>query len=326
MREVHAEDRVARLERGEVDGHVRLRARVRLHVGVVGPEELLRARRSRATRPRPRTRSRRSSACPGSPRRTCSSARVPRASSTASETKFSEAIISSWRPCRSVSLRIASATSGSVRARFSMGVTSVLCCRCRSRPRAARGGRPRRACRATRRGCAVALAVVERAAAEREHVRVVVLAREPGGRLVPRHRRPHAAVAVRGDGHADAGAAHDHSPAEAPGGHLLGEPVAEHRVVHRVERVRAEVLDGEAALLEVGLHLLLEREAGVVGGNDDRLGHGFRGFTRRGHALSRVYRAGLYPSPVRATRLVRSVWRPCASSCSVRTTRTARSP
>ena len=47
--EVEAEDRVARLEGGEEDGHVRLRAGVRLHVGVVGAEELLR-RRSMASR------------------------------------------------------------------------------------------------------------------------------------------------------------------------------------------------------------------------------------------------------------------------------------
>jgi hypothetical protein len=40
VREVHAEDRVTRLEQGEVDAHVRLGAGVRLHVGVVGAEQL----------------------------------------------------------------------------------------------------------------------------------------------------------------------------------------------------------------------------------------------------------------------------------------------
>ena len=44
VREVHAEHRVARLQQREVDGHVRLRARVRLHVGVLGAEQLLRSR------------------------------------------------------------------------------------------------------------------------------------------------------------------------------------------------------------------------------------------------------------------------------------------
>ncbi len=43
VREVHAEHGVARLQQGEVHGHVRLRARVRLHVGMFGAEQLLRA-------------------------------------------------------------------------------------------------------------------------------------------------------------------------------------------------------------------------------------------------------------------------------------------
>ena len=43
VREVHPEDGVARLEHGEVDGHVRLRAGMRLHVDVLGAEQLLRA-------------------------------------------------------------------------------------------------------------------------------------------------------------------------------------------------------------------------------------------------------------------------------------------
>ena len=43
MRELEREDRVARLRAREVDGHVRLSARVRLDVRVLGAEELLRA-------------------------------------------------------------------------------------------------------------------------------------------------------------------------------------------------------------------------------------------------------------------------------------------
>ncbi len=42
VRERHAEHRVARLQHGHEDGHVRLRAGVRLDVGVVGAEEPLR--------------------------------------------------------------------------------------------------------------------------------------------------------------------------------------------------------------------------------------------------------------------------------------------
>ena len=43
VREVHAEDGVARLQQREVHRHVRLRAGVRLHVGVLGAEQRLRA-------------------------------------------------------------------------------------------------------------------------------------------------------------------------------------------------------------------------------------------------------------------------------------------
>ena len=48
VRQVHAEHGVARLEQRQVDRHVRLRAGVRLHVGVVGAEQRLRARDRRA--------------------------------------------------------------------------------------------------------------------------------------------------------------------------------------------------------------------------------------------------------------------------------------
>jgi hypothetical protein len=43
MRQRHAEDGVARLQQGQVHGLVGLRARMRLHVGVVGAEQLLAA-------------------------------------------------------------------------------------------------------------------------------------------------------------------------------------------------------------------------------------------------------------------------------------------
>ena len=105
--EVHAEHRVARLDSGEVDRHVGLRARVRLHVGVVGAEQLLWRARSPATRRRRRTRSRRSSACPDSPRRTCSSAPSRRLRESRWLTKFSDAISSSPSAWRVVSLRMA---------------------------------------------------------------------------------------------------------------------------------------------------------------------------------------------------------------------------
>ena len=44
MREVHPKHRVARLQQRQIHRHVRLCARVRLHVGVLGAKQLLRAR------------------------------------------------------------------------------------------------------------------------------------------------------------------------------------------------------------------------------------------------------------------------------------------
>ena len=46
--QVHSEHDVARLQHRETDGHVGLRTRVRLHVGVFGAEQRLRPRDSRA--------------------------------------------------------------------------------------------------------------------------------------------------------------------------------------------------------------------------------------------------------------------------------------
>jgi hypothetical protein len=42
VREIHPENGVARLQQRQVDAHVRLRARVWLHVGVLGAKERLR--------------------------------------------------------------------------------------------------------------------------------------------------------------------------------------------------------------------------------------------------------------------------------------------
>jgi len=69
--QIEREDLVAGIEYGVVDRLVRLRSGVRLDVDVVGAPALSRDR-SRASRPRRRTRSRRSSARPDTPPRTCS--------------------------------------------------------------------------------------------------------------------------------------------------------------------------------------------------------------------------------------------------------------
>ena len=116
VRQVHPEDRVARLQQREVDRHVGLRARVRLDVGVLGAEERLRAVDGERSRRRRRTRSRRSSACPGYPSAYLFVRTEPAASSTAWLTKFSEAMSSRPVFWRLTSLAIAAAISGSVSA------------------------------------------------------------------------------------------------------------------------------------------------------------------------------------------------------------------
>ena len=115
MREIHAEHGFARLEQREVDGHVRLRARVGLHVDVFGAEERLRPR----NRERLRDVNELAAAVPLSRIAFCVSFVItePAASSTAALTKFSDAISSSPSACRLVSRRMASAMSGSVSAR-----------------------------------------------------------------------------------------------------------------------------------------------------------------------------------------------------------------
>ena len=62
VREVHAQHRVAGLQRGQIDGHICLRAGVRLHVRVLGAEKLLSRGQWQAARRCPRIRSRRNSA------------------------------------------------------------------------------------------------------------------------------------------------------------------------------------------------------------------------------------------------------------------------
>ena len=69
--QVEAEHRVARLERGEIDRRVGLRAAVRLHVGELGAEQLLRPVDGQLLDDIDDTGSRRSSAGRDSPRRTC---------------------------------------------------------------------------------------------------------------------------------------------------------------------------------------------------------------------------------------------------------------
>ena len=74
---IHAHERIARLQKRGVDRQIGLRAGVRLHIGIGRAEQLFGAFDRNRLPARPHNRSRRNSACRGSPRRICSSERSP---------------------------------------------------------------------------------------------------------------------------------------------------------------------------------------------------------------------------------------------------------
>ncbi len=123
--EVHAEDGVARLHDREVDRHVGLRAGVRLHVGVVGAEQLARAVAgdvlddvdllAAAV-----------VALAGQPSAYLLVSTVPAASRTASDVKFSEAMSSIVPRWRASSASMAAATSGSCAGMYFNAMSLVL--------------------------------------------------------------------------------------------------------------------------------------------------------------------------------------------------------
>src|SRR6188472_695863 len=101
--------------------------------------------------------------------------------------------------------------------------------------------------------------------ADRDHLRVVVLAREDGRLLGPDERAADAGHLVGGHLLAVAGAADDHPQAAGLGGHGPGRPEAEDGIV--VERVVDEgtVVHGLVAVLgQPGRQVGLEVETGVV--------------------------------------------------------------
>ena len=259
VRQVHAEHGVARLQQREVDRHVRLRAGVRLHVGVLGAEQLLGARDGAATRRRRRTRSRRSSACPDSLRRTCWSAPSPAASSTAWLTKFSEAISSRpvfWR-CRSLRDRVGDLRVGRRRACASGDGVSVVWHAHDRSFRSRRSDRCRRWWRPPSNGVVeperddlVGEAERDDPAAHREDVGVVVLARQPRGVEIVAERGADAADLVGGDLLALAAAAERRCRGRrAPSATARADVGADRRIVDRRLAVRAAIVDrrGRAA-------------------------------------------------------------------------------
>src|SRR5262245_56754271 len=108
------------------------------------------------------------------------------------------------------------------------------------------------------------------AAAEGEHVGVVVQPREPCGLVAGHDRGAHAGHLVGGDRLADAAAAEDDAALGAAAGDALGDREAVVGVVdRRLGGVRAEVLDLVAETAQLRHEALLELEPGVIAADGD---------------------------------------------------------
>src|SRR4051794_8080172 len=105
--------------------------------------------------------------------------------------------------------------------------------------------------------------------AHREHVGVVVLARQPRGEQVVAECRTDARDLVRGNLLALAAAAENDAAIGPPFRHRAADRHADRRVIDRLLAVRPEVVDGVAEALERWLEMFLERKAGVIGANRD---------------------------------------------------------
>src|SRR5712691_4697026 len=164
----------------------------------------------------------------------------PSASSTASETKFSEAISSRLRCWRCASSRRALATSGSTSASRSMTVLESH-----------------------------QLVHAASVAPEGEHIRVVVLPAHPGHVRIETQRSANAADLVRCPHHADAGPADEDAPRSGTGRDGVPDLAGEVGIIDRLEGVRAHVEDPMALTAEPRLQVFLHGIPGVVRAEGD---------------------------------------------------------
>src|SRR5262249_20461311 len=133
-----------------------------------------------------------------------------------------------------------------------------------------------------------ALIGAEESRGEHEYVRVVVLPRQLGDLRIPRDRRAYTRVSIRRVTHAESGAAKENASVRFSLRHLPGERMRIVGVVRRLRAIHAEVVDVEAEVGESVLESFLEREAGVVGGNQNSFGHWGLGRWRAGRPTSFV--------------------------------------
>ncbi len=106
-------------------------------------------------------------------------------------------------------------------------------------------------------------------AAERDHIGVIMLARQPGRERLRHQCAAAGRVAVGGDRNADSRAAQGDPEIGAAGGDLLGELVAIIGIIDRFDALGAEIVDLMSALAEPLTEQGFEIDGGMVGSNGD---------------------------------------------------------
>ena len=104
-------------------------------------------------------------------------------------------------------------------------------------------------------------------AAEAEHVRIVVFARESGRLLIPTKSRARAWYLVRGYRYADTRTANQHPALDFSGSHGLRYSGAEIRIVNAIQVVSAFIDDFNSERRQLVLSFFFGVESGMVAAN-----------------------------------------------------------
>ncbi len=107
----------------------------------------------------------------------------------------------------------------------------------------------------------------------RQHIGVVVLAREPRGGDVVAQRGAHLAVAVGGDRHADAGAADEQAAPRLAGLHRSRHLLGEVGIIDRLRAVGAEIEHVKSQSAQLRQKNGFQLIAAMIGGDGDDFSH-----------------------------------------------------
>ena len=118
-----------------------------------------------------------------------------------------------------------------------------------------------------------ALVFADEASRQDEDVGIVVLAREPGDLGRPGHGRPHSGMTVGGIGHSEPGAAEQHSTPASLVLHLGGDAMSVVRIISGFGAMGAEIERLVSQRPKLFNQPLLQLEAGVVRSDGNDFGH-----------------------------------------------------